>query len=93
MSEHDPNILRAAIFEIIKNQINDGSPLETKGTYELLMAEGYSEEETMKLIGCVVSSEIFEMLKEGRRFDEAAYVKALKALPQLPWEDESSDRT
>ncbi|NGY06617.1 hypothetical protein [Solimonas terrae] len=86
MSEGDPEIARAAIFEIIENQIEAGTPPETQRTLKRLMAEGRSEEEAMKLIGCVVTTVIFGMLKEGKAYDEAAYIKALLALPRLPWE-------
>lgn len=85
---NDQEYLRAAIFEIIENQINSNNPPETKKTYDRLLAEGYSEEEVMKYIGCVVSTEIFGVLKEGRAFNEKSYVKALKDLPKLPWDEE-----
>ena len=86
MNEGDPDAAREAIFEIIENQIEASTPPETKQTLERLLSDGHSEEEAMKLIGCVVVSEIFAVLKEGRTYDEAAYVKALLALPRLPWE-------
>jgi hypothetical protein len=80
----DPGVLRSAIFEVINNQTRDGTLLETKETYHRLL----SEEEVMKYIGAVVSSEIFAVLKDGRTYDNEGYVAALKALPQLPWEEE-----
>ncbi len=83
----DPEYLRAAIFGVIDNQIGDLTPPETKETYDRLLAEGYPEEEVMKYIGCVVSSEIFGVLREGRTYNEEAYVKALHALPKLPWDE------
>ena len=86
MSEPDPKVLREMIFKVIENQIRDGMPPETKETFDRLMTEGYSKDETLKLIGCAVSSEIFGVLKEGRKYDEAAYIEALKSLPRLPWE-------
>ena len=64
MPEPDPSILRAAIFEIIESQMRDGTPPETKETFERLIAAGNSHEDAMKLIGRVVSSQIFDMLKE-----------------------------
>jgi peroxiredoxin family protein len=93
MSRPDPNVLREMIFEIIENQIRDGVPPETKETFDRLIAEGYSKEETLKLMGCAVSSEIFGVLKEGRKYDEAAYIEALKSLPKLPWESQSGGST
>ena len=85
----DPEVLRATIFEVINNQIRDGTPPETKETYDRLQSQGYSEEDVMKLIGAVVSSEIFAVLKERRTFDNESYVAALKALPRLPWDEEN----
>jgi hypothetical protein len=83
----DPEVLRSAIFEVINNQIRDGTPPETKETYDRLLSEGYSEEDVMKYIGAVVSSEIFAVLKEGRPYDNDCYVAVLKALPRLPWDE------
>ncbi len=83
----DPEVLRTAIFEVINNQIREGTPPEAKETYDRLLSEGYSKEEVMKYIGAVVSSEIFAVLKEGRTYDSESYVAALKALPRLPWDE------
>jgi hypothetical protein len=54
-----------------------------------LLSEGYPEDEVMKLIGAVVSSEIFAVLKEGRAYDNDGYVATLKALPKLPWDEDN----
>ena len=78
--------LREAIFEVIENQIREGNPKETKITLDRLMSEGIPHEEAMKYIACVVSSKIFEIIKEGKEFDRNEYIDALKALPKLPWE-------
>ena len=84
----DPEALRSVIFQLINNQIRDGNPPETKQTYDRLLAEGYPEEEVMKYIGFVVSSEVFSVLKEGKTYNEERYVAALRALPRLPWDEE-----
>ncbi len=88
MTEPDPTIAREAIFEVINNQIRDGTPPETKQTYDRLIADGHSEEETMKMIGCVVSSEIFDVLKHKQPYNQERYVAALRALPELPWDSD-----
>jgi hypothetical protein len=80
----DPEALRSVVFDVIKNQMRDGTPPETKHTYDRLLAEGYSEEEVMMYISCVVVSEVFSALDEGRTFDEPRYVAALRDLPRLP---------
>lgn len=81
------SLARGALFEIIENQIRDLSPQETKHTYVRLCSDGYSPEEAMNLIGCVLTSELSDMVQEQRNFDEQRYVTALKALPTLPWDD------
>ena len=85
------DILRDSIFEIIENQMREGTPPETKATLVRLMKEGYDREAAMKLIGCVLSTEMFDVLREGRTYDEEKYVRALEALPKLPWDDEDDD--
>ena len=80
-------ILRQAILEVINNQIRDNDPPETKQTYDRLQKEGFSKKETLKLIGNVVASEVFAVLKENRKYDNDKYIAALKALPDLPWDE------
>ena len=58
--------LKAVILGVVENQIRDGNPPETQQTYERLIADGYSDKETRNLIGCVVSSEIFNILKKQK---------------------------
>ena len=66
--------------------MKDLDPPETKETYDRLVAGGISDQEARWLIGCVVSSEIFDVLKQQQPFDHARFVKALNRLPTLPWE-------
>lgn len=84
--EPDPAIARGAILDIVRNQLRDNEPPETKATFERLIGEGISEEEAIKLIGCAVTTEIFHILKYQEEFDAQRYIKNLKKLPQLPWE-------
>ena len=86
--EPDPTMAREAIIEIIENQLREETPPETKTTFDRLIAEGHSRDETMKLIGCVLSQEMFEILKHQQTFDEPRYVAALQALPELPSESD-----
>lgn len=92
MSEPDRKIAREALFEAIENQMKEGEPRETKATFHRLLAAGYSRKETMKLLACVLLVELNDMVRENRIYDEASYVKKLKALPRLPWEEEPEDR-
>ena len=38
------------------------------------------------MLGCVLTTEIYEIAKEKRVFDKELYVKRLKDLPRLPWD-------
>lgn len=82
----NPEVVSAAMYEVIDNQLRDGVPPETRQTLDRLMAEGHSQTEARRLIAAVVSSEIFEMLKHKRPYDEAGYVAALQRLPKMPWD-------
>jgi len=79
--------LRETILEVVENQLRDRDPPETRATYERLLGQGYTEEEAMRLIGCVVTSEIFHIMQEDRRFSLSRYVAMLDALPRLPWDE------
>ena len=78
--------LRRAILEVVENQLRAGTPPETRATLERLMADGSSRANALEYIGCVVASEIFDVLKSGQPFDESRFVAALRALPRLPGE-------
>jgi len=78
--------LKAVILEVVDNQIRDNKPPETRQTFNHLMNEGFSEGEVRRLIGCVVSTEIFNVLKKKEKFDHKRFVEALNKLPELPWE-------
>ena len=88
MEKNGNQKLREAILEVINSQIRDNDPPETKQTLVRLQEAGFSEKESLKLIGYVVVSEVFTVLKEKRRYDKAKYISALNALPKLPWEKE-----
>jgi uncharacterized protein with ATP-grasp and redox domains len=76
--------LKYAILEVVENQLDANDPPETGKTLARLMSEGYSEEAAKNLIGCVVTSEIFDVMKNQKPFDHARFVKALNDLPEIP---------
>ena len=43
-------------------------------------------DEAKRLIGCVVATEIYDVLKHRAPFDQRRFVAALHRLPTLPWE-------
>jgi hypothetical protein len=77
--------LNKAILEVVDNQIRDGNPPATKETFDRLVSEGTAKDDARRLIGCVVASEIFGILKHQQPYNEDRYVKALRKLPELPW--------
>ena len=84
-SEVNPQ-LNAAIMKVVENQLRSNDPPQTGQTLKRLMAAGHSENEAKRLIACVVSAEIFDVLKKQEPFNLDRFVKALDELPVPPWE-------
>jgi len=74
------------IIQAIKKQIRQNDPPETKETFDRLRLEGHAEKEVYRMLGCVMTSEIYEVMKDERVFDRDLYVRRLRSLPKLPWE-------
>jgi hypothetical protein len=85
--EYNPH-LRAAILEVVENQIRNNDPPQTAQTLKRLVESGQSEDEAKRLIGCVVASEIFDVLKKQEPFNIDRFARALKNLPALPWDEQ-----
>ena len=88
MEEGNPELARKMMFEMIENQMRDNTPPITKETYTRLKSEGHSHEETMKYIACALTVEIFHAFKHRETFNEERFTKNLKALPELPRDNE-----
>ena len=88
MKRGNPEAIGAALFEVIENQLQSNDPPETRETLDRLMSEGHTREEAMKLIGCALVSEIYDVLKTQAPYDNTRYVANLKRLPDLPWDDD-----
>jgi hypothetical protein len=76
--------LNKAVLDVVENQIRQLNPPATKETFDRLIREGHDQDEARRLIGCVVASEIFDILKNMEAYDETRYVAALRKLPELP---------
>lgn len=87
MSKTPNPALRQTLMEVVQNQLRDGNPPETRTTLDRLVAEGHPREQALELIATVVSSEIFDILKQGQPYNETRYLMALRALPRLPWDE------
>lgn len=79
-------ILREQIFEIIKNQLRDNDPPETKITYDRLIKTGFDDFQTRQMIGQCLAVELFDVMKFGKPYNNERYIKNLKALPKEPFE-------
>lgn len=77
---------REQIFEIIKNQIKDNDPPETKATYDRLRGQGFDDFQTKQLIGQCLAIELFDVMKFGKPYNNERYLKNLKALPKEPFD-------
>ncbi|MFQ6114177.1 MAG: hypothetical protein ACE5NG_08815 [bacterium] len=86
MEENNPR-LKNTILQVVSNQLKMNKPPETKETLHRLISEGYSKQKAKELIGVIVSTNIYEMLKDQHEFDKTKYIKDLKRLPKLSWED------
>ena len=76
--------LNKAILDVVENQIRELNPPATKETFDRLVREGFDHNEARRLIGCVVASEIFDVLKDLQPYNEDRYVSALRKLPAVP---------
>lgn len=79
---------QAAIREAVENQLRDNHPPQTQQTYQRLLAAGHSIEEAKELLGAVVASEIFDVIKNKQPFDLNRFVRRLDKLPLVPWEEQ-----
>ena len=77
-------IVREPIFKIIKNQIRDNKPPETKKAYNKLRKQGVDDIQTKQMLAHCMSIELFEMLKFSKPYNRERYVKNLNNLPKDP---------
>jgi hypothetical protein len=78
--------LKAIVLQIVEKQLEDNEPPETKATLRRLVGKGHKEDRAKELIGCVVTTVIYDVLKNEQKYDRQKYIKALNKLPKLPWE-------
>ena len=71
--------LKAAILEVVENQIRDDDPLETRQTLERLLAAGYSRQQAIEMIGSALVEEK-AILHDHKLFDRARFAALLEQL-------------
>jgi len=72
--------LKAAILEVVENQIRASDPPETRQTFERLLAAGYSRKQAMEMIGSALVEEIWGMLHDNKPFDRGRFAGLLEKL-------------
>ncbi len=86
MMEKGNPILKKAFMEVVENQIRDGHPPETRETLERLKSEGIAEEDARLYIGQAICVEVWDIIKNKKKFNRVRFVSNLKALPAEPKE-------
>ncbi len=72
--------LKAAILEIVENQVHNSDPPETRQTLERLLAAGYSRKQAIEMIGSALVEEIWAILHDHKLFDQARFASLLEQL-------------
>jgi len=72
--------LKAAILEVIENQIRNGDPPETQQTLERPLVAGYSRKQAVEMIGSALVEEIWAILHDHKPFDRARFTALLEQL-------------
>ena len=72
--------LKAAILEVVENQIRNSNPPETRRTLERLLAAGYSRKQAIEMIGSALVEEIWAILHDHKPFDRARFTALLERL-------------
>ena len=76
-----PNLrLKSLILQIVKNQIKNNDPPETKETLVRLLEEGNTRQEAIEKIALIVIEEIYDILKNKQEFNRERFVSKLKKL-------------
>ncbi|GGL35527.1 hypothetical protein GCM10009091_16880 [Pseudomonas brenneri] len=78
----------STLTQAIENQIESENPPAAKATFNKLTLVGYEREDILNLMAHVLAVEIDAMLEEDRPFNTDWYETALRALPELPPENQ-----
>lgn len=74
--------LKKTILEVTDNQIKANDPPCTREVYERLQEAGYSKSEAKDKIAAIIQTEIYDILQEGKHFDEEKYKRSLEEMLQ-----------
>jgi hypothetical protein len=79
------------ILEVIRDQIRDNDPPETRQTYERLKGEGYTADEARRLISTAVTVELFHVMRDRKPFQRERFIRNLAHLPREPWDENGKE--
>jgi hypothetical protein len=77
-------VLRATVLEVVQNQIDADDPPETARTFQRLIDQGFTEEDSMLYLGQALTLEIWDTLTNKIPFNEERYIRNLQRLPKEP---------
>lgn len=80
------DVLREQLLGVIDTQIETLQPPEAAEARDRLVGAGESEDDARRAIARVLAGEIFEIARDEREYDEGRYRAALRALPELLYE-------
>jgi len=81
MTEGNKQMLRDVLSEVLDNQLRAFDPPETRETYNRLVAEGYSDEQTRHFLAAAIWMEINVMMQEMKPFNRERFAATLRELP------------
>lgn len=80
MKEKTNPRLKAAIIEVVDNQLKDNDPPFVKATLERLIAKGWSKMKSKEAIAAVLLGDMYYVLRDNVPFDEEQYQRNLDRL-------------
>jgi hypothetical protein len=83
--------LGKTILEVVRNQIRDNDPPETRQAFEHLKTEGYTADEARRLISTAVTVELFHIMRDHQSFDRERFIWNLSHLPREPWDKDGKE--
>ena len=83
--------LGKTILQVVKNQIRDNDPPETRQTVERLRAGGYTVDEARRLVSTAVTVEIFHIIRDHEAFNRKRFLWNLAHLPREPWDQQGKE--
>ncbi len=82
--------LHAVIHAVVENQLAEHHPAAT-AAMERLLADGLNRHEAVHAIGCLVASDLSDMMKMQRRHDAEEYARKLQQLTAETWRRDYGD--